>query len=312
MGIWRMLHKFRKTPIIVADGNGHVRRLVVDILRTEGFNNVYLARDGEELLTKVVEVAPKVVFAMSDLSNVSGIEFVRTIRHGYQQVNRSLSVILMTNQATSSALDDMRKAGVDEVLVCPFSFSALMARLESVLLRPRRFIESANYRGPCRRRKMIEEYGGPMRRFIDPIDDNKAEPWEAESNRALARLCVEKISQMSADIKPGDRRKLREIYSATQDTEQLADDVQDKQLGDSARSLSRYIVALGANGNIDPDVVSTHIDAMQKLCIMGSEHSAAREKLVEGLAAVVDKRLGLGDGAFDIASLTVENTQAAE
>ena len=307
-----MLRKFKNVPIVVADEQGHVRRLGGGVLRTEGFNNVWVARDGEELLTKVVESAPKVVFAMSDLPKISGIEFVRTIRHGYQQINSSMSVILMTNQATASALDDMRRAGVDEVLVCPFSANALMARLESVFLRPRRFIESANYRGPCRRRKMLEEYGGPLRRFIDPIDDGKtAEPWEAESNRALARLCVEKISQMSADITPGDRRKLREIYSATQDTEQLADDVQDKQLGDSARSLSRYIVALGANGNIDPDVVSTHIDAMQKLCIMGSEHSAAREKLVEGLAAVVDKRLGLGDGHFDVSSLKVEGEAAA-
>lgn len=308
-----MLQKLRNVPIIVADEQGHVRRLVVEVLRTEGFNNVWVARDGEELLTKVVEAAPKVVFAMADLPKISGIEFVRTIRHGYQQVNRSMSVILMTNQPTVSGLDEMRKAGVDEVLVCPFSANALMARLESVLLRPRRFIESANYRGPCRRRKMLEEYGGPLRRFIDPIDDGKnAEPWEAESNRALARLCVEKISQMSAEITPGDRRKLREIYSATQDTEQLADDVQDKQLGDSARSLSRYIVALGANGNIDPDVVSTHIDAMQKLCIMGSEHAAEREKLVEGLAAVVDKRLGLGGGNFDVSSLTVGDAHAAE
>jgi len=308
-----MLQKFRNAPIIVADEHGHIKRLVIEILRTEGFNNVYAVRDGEELLTKVVECAPKVVLTMVGLPKVSGIEFARTIRHGYQTVSRSLSIIVMTAQPINSGLDDMRKAGVDEVLVCPFSASALMARLESVLLRPRRFIESANYRGPCRRRKMIEEYGGPMRRFIDPIDDNKSEPWEAESNRALARLCVEKISQMSADVTSGDRRKLREIYAATQDTEQLADDVQDKQLGDSARSLSRYIVALGANGNIDPDVVSTHIDAMQKLCIMGSNHSAAREKLVEGLAAVVDKRLGLSDGNFDVSSLTVEGiSKAAE
>ena len=288
-----MLQKFTKTPIIVADGHGHVRRLVVEILRTEGFNNVYLARDGEELITKVVEFAPKVVFAMSDLPKVSGIEFVRTIRHGYQQVNRSLSIILMTHKATTSALDEMRKAGVDEVLVSPFSASALMARLESVLVRPRRFIESANYRGPCRRRKMLDEYGGPLRRFVDPIDDEKkVENWEAESNRALARLCVEKISQLIGDISPGDRRKLREIYSATQDTEQLADDIQDKQLGDSARSLSRYITALGAGGNIDPDVVSTHIDAMQKLCVMGSQYLTERQQLVDGLSAVVDKRLG--------------------
>ncbi len=288
-----MLPKYTKLPIAVADEHGHVRRLVVEVLRTEGFNNVHLARDGDELLTKVVEFAPRVVFTTAQLPKMSGLEFTRTIRAGYQGVNRALSVIVMTNAATSSFLNDMRKAGVDEVLLSPFSATALMARLESVLLRPRRFIESANYKGPCRRRKMIDEYGGPLRRFADPLDEEKSEPWEAESNRALARLCVQKISEMSIDLKPGDRAKLRQVYAAAQDTEQLADDIQDQQLGDSARSLSRYIVAIGAAGVVDPDVVSTHIDAMQKLGVMGSAHTAERTKLIEGLTAVVDKRLGV-------------------
>jgi two-component system, chemotaxis family, chemotaxis protein CheY len=288
-----MLQKFRKLPIVVADEHGHVRRLVVEILRTEGFNNVHLARDGEDLLTKVVEFAPRVVFTTSALPKMSGLEFTRTVRAGYRGVNRALSIIVMTNAATPSFLNDMRKAGADEVVLTPFSATALMARLESVLLRPRRFIESANYKGPCRRRKMIDEYGGPLRRFVDPVNEAKSEPWEAESNRALARLCVQKISEMSIDLKPGDRQKLRQVYAAAQDTEQLADDIQDQQLGDSARSLSRYIVAIGANGVVDPDVVSTHIDAMQKLGAMGSAHSAERQKLVEGLGAVVDKRLGV-------------------
>jgi hypothetical protein len=83
----------------------------------------------------------------------------------------------------------------------------------------------------------------------------------------------------------------------------LADDIQDQQLGDSARSLSRYIVAIGAAGVVDPDVVSTHIDAMQKLGAMGSAHSAERTKLIEGLTAVVDKRLGVtNNGEFSQAS----------
>ncbi|MET0545134.1 MAG: response regulator [Caulobacterales bacterium] len=290
--------KFSKVPVIVADEHGHVRRLVLEVLRTEGFNNVHVARDGDDLFTKVIEFAPRVVFTTAQLPKTSGLEFTRTVRAGFQGINRALSIIVMTNAATPSFLQDMRKAGVDEVLLCPFSATALMARLESVLLRPRRFIESANYKGPCRRRKMIDEYGGPLRRFADPVEDGKTqEPWEAESNRALARLCVQKISEMSVDLKPGDRKKLREIYSATQDTEQLADDVQDKQLGDSARSLSRYIVAIGAAGVVDPDVVSTHIDAMQKLGVMGSAHANERHKLVEGLTAIVDKRLGLANAS---------------
>jgi hypothetical protein len=42
---------------------------------------------------------------------------------------------------------------------------------------------------------------------------------------------------------------------------------------------------------VDGEVLSTHIDAMQKLCLLGSEHQDERDELVRGLVAVVDKRL---------------------
>jgi hypothetical protein len=85
--------------------------------------------------------------------------------------------------------------------------------------------------------------------------------------------------------------KVRELYAAVQDTEQLADDIQDKQLGDSSRSLSRYVSATGAAGNLDPEVVSMHIEAMKMLGVMTSAHEAERKKLTDGLVAMVDKRL---------------------
>ena len=149
-----------------------------------------------------------------------------------------------------------------------------------------------NYVGPCRRRRMLEEYDGPLRRFTDPIEAGEKPVWEMESNRELVRRCVTRISELATDLSPGDRRKLREVYTAVKDTEQLADDVRDQFMGDAARSLARYITAIGGAGGVDQDVLTTHIDALQKLCMMTSEFQAEREQLVRGLVMVVDKRLG--------------------
>src|SRR5262249_20966482 len=108
--------------------------------------------------------------------------------------------------------------------------------------------------------------------------------------------CVTRISELANTLTAGDRRKLREIYAAVQDTEQLADDVRDQSMGDAARSLARYISAVGGAAVVDGEVLTTHIDAMQSLGKLGAEHCDAREELVKGLVAVVDKRLGRKSG----------------
>jgi DNA-binding response OmpR family regulator len=284
--------KARATQFLVCDENAFTRKLVADVLAGAGFEKVQIAGDGLELLTLTVEFQPRVVITSSRIPGISGLEYTRMIRAGYGAVNRATSVIVMTDTPTQKFLDAARAAGVDEMLVRPFNGAALLSRVEAVLLRPRRFVESVNYTGPCRRRRMLEDYGGPMRRFTDPLEDVEKPLWEAEGNRELVRVCVTRISELTLDLSPGDRRKLREIYAAVKDTEQLADDVRDQYMGDAARSLGRYITAVGGSGAVDQDVLSTHIDAMQKLGVLNSEHQGEREQLVKGLVAVVDKRLG--------------------
>jgi hypothetical protein len=155
------------------------------------------------------------------------------------------------------------------------------------------FVDSAKYVGPCRRRRMVEDYDGPLRRFVDPMDDMPGAPaWEAESNRAVVRICVQKISELAKVLSSGDRKKLREIYSAVKETESVADVTRDLMLAMAARSLGRYITAIGANGVLDDEVVSTHIDAMHTLGMLTSAQHEERQKLVDGLARIVDKKLG--------------------
>lgn len=282
----------KKTGILVADENAFNRNIVSDILRSAGFERLLFARDGAEMMQTTAQFAPKIVIANSRMPKMSGLEFTRRVRAGKDAIPRNLSIIIATNTATQKFLEAARASGVDEMLVRPFTAAALLARVEAVLIRPRRFIDGLNYAGPCRRRRMLEDYGGPMRRFCDPIEEPGETLWELAANRELVRLCVEKIAQLSAQLSPGDRAKLRDIYNASLDAEQLGEDTRDVLLATAARSLGRYITAIGAAGPLDAEVVSTHIDAMQKLSVLGASAHAERQSLVDGLGAVVNKKLG--------------------
>ncbi len=281
-----------KFNVLLCDDQPHTRRLVADVLVSAGFDRMHFARDGSELLQMTVDLQPRIVVTSSRVPNLSGLEYTRLIRDGYESVNRSISIIVMTNTPTQTFMAAARESGVDEMLARPFTGAALLSRVEAVLLRPRRFIESVEYVGPCRRRRMIEDYGGPLRRFSDPFENENAPPWEAESNRDLVKICVTRLSELAVGLNPRDRRMLRDIYAAVQDTEQLADDTRDVCLGAAARSLGRYITAVGATGLLDTDAVITHIEAMQKLSVLTSIDNDKRDLLVEGLTRVVDKRLG--------------------
>lgn len=281
--------------IIVADAVSHTRNLVADVLRSLGYYSIIHARDGKELLELTVEYEPRIVIATSRLPEMSGLEFTRLIRAGYKNVSRLLSIIVMTDTPTKAFLDAAQASGVDEMLVRPFTAQAMQVRIKAVMERPRPFIDSAVYVGPCRRRRMVEDYAGPLRRFVDPTDDMPgASPWEQEPNRIAVRKCVAKLSELSLGLTAGDRKKLRDIYAATKETEGMADDTKDIMLGAAARSLGRYIMAIGANGVPDPEVMTTHINAMHTLGMLSSVQHREREHLVEGLVRVVDKRLGRG------------------
>lgn len=277
---------------LIADPDTHARNLLAEVLRAAGYFAITHARDGKELLEKACELHPRIVITTSRIPGISGLEFTRLIRAGFKDVSRQTSIIVMTDTPTKAFLEAAQKSGADEMLVRPFSSQAVMIRVKSVLERPREFVDSVVYVGPCRRRRMVEDYHGPRRRFTDPLDEQSTlAEWETESNRAIVQACVRKISELAVDLSTDDRRKLREIYFATKEVENVAESVKDQMMGDAARSLGRYLSAVGANGQVDKDVLITHIDAMHTLGILGSKYQDQREGLIRGLQQVVDKKL---------------------
>jgi hypothetical protein len=227
------------------------------------------------------------------LPEVSGLEFTRLIRSGYKTVSRQTSIIVMSNTATTAFLTAARDSGADELLVRPFTASAVLSRVQAVIERPREFVDSAAYIGPCRRRRQSANFNGPMRRITDPTEDmTGASPWEFEPNRQAVRSCVKTISQMTGGLGTGERRKLQQIYAAVKEQQPVAGDTNDAMLAEAARSLGRYTTAIGAKDVPDPEVLTTHIDAMHMLAMLtGSQHGES-QKLIDGLRRIVDKKLG--------------------
>lgn len=284
---------YRKPLFIVADDVAHTRNLVAEVLRGAGYDNIRHASDGNRLLQLTDEYGPRVVITTSRLPGLSGLEYTRMIRAGYRTVSRQLSIIAMTDTPTKAFLDAARESGVDEMLVRPFTAQAVLLRVKAVMERPREFIDSAKFIGPCRRRKMVDDYTGPLRRFVDPVEDQPGAPiWESETNRAVVRLCVQKISESVQGLTPGDRRKLREVFAAVKATEVQAETQRDEVMGAAARSLGRYLTSVGAAGAMDAEIIKTHIDSMHALGVLSSAQFNERQSLVDGLERIVDKKLG--------------------
>jgi CheY-like chemotaxis protein len=278
--------------IIIADPNSFTRSLVSEVLRPAGYSKIRHASDGNDLLRITEEYAPKIVITTSRLPVLSGLEFTRLIRAGHRSVPRQLGIITMTDSPTESLLDAARESGVDEMLVQPFTTNAVLVRIRSVLERPRPFVESKNYVGPSRRRRMAADYVGPKRRLVDPVEKAAgALPWESDCHRAMARICVQTISDLVSGLTPGDPRGLREVYAAIKATETIADGAKDVLLAAAVRSLGRYVMAVGGAGGLDAEAVHAHIGAMNQLVMLAGTRRGERETLVDGLTRVVDKKL---------------------
>jgi DNA-binding response OmpR family regulator len=239
-------------------------------------------------------VKPRIVITSSRIPGISGLHFTRMVRDGHQTIDRALSIIVMTNTPTQGFVEAAQASGVDEMLCRPFTGAALLARVEAVLLRPRRFIDGVMYVGPCRRRRMLEEYGGPLRRYSDPLENTNQPLWEAEGNRALVRQSLNALGDLAGPLTPGDRRALRELYAAVREAEQLADEVCDQALGDATRSLGRYLSDPSKADCIDKKVLDAHIEALQRLARLGAQQQDEREGLVRDLAASTRTRARAG------------------
>ena len=153
--------------VLLVDDNQHMRSIVSAVLAGIGISQVRECWDGAEGLAALREWPADVAIVDFRMTPVDGVEFTHLVRNAADSPNPYLPIIMLTGSDERSRVMEARDAGVNECVVKPVTARAWVDRLNQVIFRPRPFIRSESYFGPCRRRKQDPEFQGPFLRKDD-------------------------------------------------------------------------------------------------------------------------------------------------
>lgn len=277
--------------ILVADGQVFQRRLLAETLRgrhtlVDHVDNI------EECAATLAIVQVDILIVDRDIEGGGGVEFSRRLRYSeFGHHVRTLPIIMVAPPSSARQIEQARNAGVDEFLIRPFTTGAMLERITEVRFHRREFIESPNYIGPCRRRRVADaSYTGPRRRLFDGADAQADTP-ELKIRKGLARTYCERIGVMLQSLSQDALDALREINITCGQLSAVAVDTKDPELISASSSLFSYIKGVGATAALNPSVVQAHLDAIIKLAELPNYQADIRQAITRELSTLVAKKL---------------------
>ena len=116
--------------ILVVDDMSTMRRIVKNILKQLGFNNLEEAENGQEALTKLK--ADTYGFVVSDwnMPVMMGIDMLRAIRA--DESLKKIPVLMVTAEAQKENLMEAVQAGVSNYVVKPFTAETMQDKINKI------------------------------------------------------------------------------------------------------------------------------------------------------------------------------------
>jgi two-component system chemotaxis response regulator CheY len=116
--------------ILTVDDFSTMRRIIRNMLRQLGYNNVVEAEDGAEALSLLQR--EKVDFVISDwnMPNMSGLDLLKAIRADDNL--KPLPVLLVTAEALKENVVEALKAGVNNYVIKPFTAETLKEKIDAI------------------------------------------------------------------------------------------------------------------------------------------------------------------------------------
>lgn len=118
------------TKFLVVDDFSTMRRIVRNLLKELGFNNVHEAEDGVEALAKLRSDPFDFVVSDWNMPNMTGIELLREIRADAKL--KHLPVLMVTAEAKKENIIEAAKAGASGYVVKPFTAATLDEKLKKI------------------------------------------------------------------------------------------------------------------------------------------------------------------------------------
>ena len=282
--------QLKRMKCLVVDPNAYMRGVIADSLRRLMITNINAAATAVEAFTVGRMFKPDIIFVDWDAGRMSGLEFTREVRRNTTGMSRETPIILLAGAIDHEQLMSARQAGINEFLLKPVSAQGVLSRIEEVVLRPRKFIDSRNYVGPCRRRKEDPNYAGPWRRLTDEPPQNQATE-QTRENAFKLRAIIENLNEYAdrtvSDRTAGIRSMYRMLQQNSAEVARLGDDTIVKVWNSSLR----YIEGVGMTDTYDIDVVKYHFRTIAIILDMPEEAFLHRTSVANELERLVNKKI---------------------
>ena len=117
-------------PILVVDDYKTMIRIIRNLLKQLGFNEVDEASDGTEALAKMRERKYGLVISDWNMEPMTGYQLLKEVR-GDDSL-RSTPFIMVTAESKTENVIAAKKAGVNNYIVKPFNAQTLKGKIDAV------------------------------------------------------------------------------------------------------------------------------------------------------------------------------------
>ena len=121
----------KNMPILIVDDYKTMLRIVRNLLKQIGFENVDEATDGSAALTKLRDKNYQLIISDWNMEPMTGLELLKEVRNDSRL--QTTPFIMITAESKPDNVIEARKAGVNNYIVKPFNAETLRAKLAAVL-----------------------------------------------------------------------------------------------------------------------------------------------------------------------------------
>jgi two-component system chemotaxis response regulator CheY len=118
-------------PVLIVDDYKTMLRIIRNLLKQIGFNNVDEATDGKAALEKMQQRKYGLVISDWNMEPMTGLELLKEVRADDKL--RPTPFIMITAESKTENVIAAKEAGVNNYIVKPFNAATLKTKLTSVL-----------------------------------------------------------------------------------------------------------------------------------------------------------------------------------
>ncbi|MPY74074.1 MAG: response regulator [Alphaproteobacteria bacterium] len=118
-------------PVLIVDDYKTMLRIIRNLLKQIGFNNVDEATDGKAALEKMQQRKYGLVISDWNMEPMTGLELLKEVRADDKL--RPTPFIMITAESKTENVIAAKEAGVNNYIVKPFNAATLKTKLSSVL-----------------------------------------------------------------------------------------------------------------------------------------------------------------------------------